>query len=574
MLTFFLNLRMSVKLLLSFSVITAVCMVVGGVGILNIYQLQKLDHDLYAFQTRPLLELRIINGGFEQNRAYMRDMIAEENPRQIEEYVKAMEANTEKINQAMHIFAQNLLTETERKDFAYFSNVLENFNYHKEQVVTLCKAGNQKYAATVLRNDGPKLSLNFNRAIEKLAATKAEAGRQKAEFNAERAQKAVWVMGILVFVSLLLAAGLSLLIARMISRPIESMAVAANRIAKGDLSVEIPPRYLGLQDEIGKLGLAFKVMTENLQSIVKQVYRSSEQVAAASEALTASSGESAQASGQIAGAVVDIAKAADMQQHTVSTTMAVVGQMSAGVQKISTNSVTAVRTADKTLSAAAEGGESISLVVGKMGDIEQIVNHSAAVIGELEKRSKEIGEIVATIAGIASQTNLLALNAAIEAARAGEQGRGFAVVAEEVRKLAEQSQAAAKEIAYIIHKTQADTGNAAAVMGQGTQEVKAGSQLVSRAGTAFNTIIDMVQQVSSDSKEISAAITQIMEGNQLVLASIRDLDEISRGTSAETQLVSAAAQEQSATMKDIVLSSETLARLAEELKQAVTQFKI
>ncbi len=574
MLTFFLNLRMSVKLLLSFSVITVVCMIVGGVGILNIYQLQKLDHDLYTLQTQPLLELRIINGGFEQNRVYMRDIIAEENPQKIEEYVKAMDENTQKINQAMQIFSQSLLTESERKDFAYFSNVLENFNYHKEQVVTLCKAGNQKFATTVMRNDGPKLSLNFNKAIEKLAQTKAEAGKQKAEFNEGRAQGAVWVMGILVLVAFLLAAGLSLLIARMISRPIESMAVAANRIAKGDLAVEIPVQYLGLQDEIGKLGQDFKVMTENLRSIVKQVYRSSEQVASASEVLTASSGESAQASGQIAGAVVDIAQATDRQQQTVSKTMAIVGQMASGVQKISTNSLTATNTADKTLHAAAEGGESINLVVRKMGDIEQIVNHSALMINELEKRSKEIGEIVATISGIASQTNLLALNAAIEAARAGEQGRGFAVVAEEVRKLAEQSQAAAKEIAYIIHKTQVDTGNAAASMGQGTQEVHAGSQLVSQAGTAFNTIIDMVQQVSGDSKEISAAITQIMKGNQLVLESIQELDEISRDTSTETQLVSTAAQEQSATMKEIVVSSETLAQLAEELKQAVTQFKI
>ncbi|WP_325529654.1 methyl-accepting chemotaxis protein [Sporomusa sp.] len=572
--SFFLNLKMSAKLLLSFSIITVVCLIVGLVGILNILQLQELDHDLYTFQTRPLLELRIINGGFEQNRAYMRDIIAEDNPQKISEYISAMEVNTQKIDQAMQKFSQSLLSETEKEDFVYFSNVLENFNYHKDQVVTLCKAGNKKYAHTVLLNDGPKLSLNFNKAIEKLAKTKEDIGREKADFNEGRAQIAVWFMGTLVLFSFLLAAGLSVLIARMISRPIESMVIAANRIAKGDLAVEIPQNYPGLQDEIGKLGMAFKVMTENLRTIVKQVYCSSEQVASASEELTASSGESAQVSGQIATAVVGIAKDTDKQLHTVSKTMAIVGQMSTGVERISSNSLTAAITADKTVGAAVEGGESIELVISKMNDIENIVNHSATVISKLDKRSKEIGEIVDTISGIASQTNLLALNAAIEAARAGEQGRGFAVVAEEVRKLAEQSQAAAKEIADIIHKTQVDTGKAAEAMGEGTREVKAGSQLANLAGTAFNNIIEMVQQVSSESKEISTAITLIAQGNQFVLASIHELDEVSRSTSAETQLVSAATQEQSATLEEIASSSETLAQLAEQLKQAVTEFKI
>jgi methyl-accepting chemotaxis protein len=186
---------MSAKLLLSFSIITVVCLIVGLVGILNILQLQELDHDLYTFQTRPLLELRIINGGFEQNRAYMRDIIAEDNPQKISEYISAMEVNTQKIDQAMQKFSQSLLSETEKEDFVYFSNVLENFNYHKDQVVTLCKAGNKKYAHTVLLNDGPKLSLNFNKAIEKLAKTKEDIGREKADFNEGRAQTAVWFRG-------------------------------------------------------------------------------------------------------------------------------------------------------------------------------------------------------------------------------------------------------------------------------------------------------------------------------------------------------------------------------------------
>jgi len=119
---------------------------------------------------------------------------------------------------------------------------------------------------------------------------------------------------------------------------------------------------------------------------------------------------------------------------------------------------------------ANDGGQTIELAIAQMGKIETTVNSSAQVVSKLGERSKEIGQIVATISGIAGQTNLLALNAAIEAARAGEQARGFTVVAEEVRKLAEQSQEATKKIAVLIGEIQGDTDNAVVAMNNGTRE--------------------------------------------------------------------------------------------------------
>ena len=183
-----------------------------------------------------------------------------------------------------------------------------------------------------------------------------------------------------------------------------------------------------------------------------------------------------------------------------------------------------------------------------MGQIEQTVTRSSSVVAKLGERSKEIGQIVDTISGIAGQTNLLALNAAIEAARAGEQGRGFAVVAEEVRKLAEQSQGAAKQIAGLIGEIRNDTDSAVVAMNEGTKEVRIGTEVVNNAGQSFRDIYTSVSDVTGQVREISAAIEQMAAGSQQIVSSVKEIDVISKDTSAQAQTVSAATEEQSASM--------------------------
>lgn len=139
----------------------------------------------------------------------------------------------------------------------------------------------------------------------------------------------------------------------------------------------------------------------------------------------------------------------DGQVKAVGQAANVIEQMLANIQHVATSINSAADVSSETATAAKTGEKAIDSAIRQMGNIEKTVIDSAQVVVKLGDRSKEIGQIVDTISGIAGQTNLLALNAAIEAARAGEQGRGFAVVAEEVRKLAEQSQGATKQIEEI-----------------------------------------------------------------------------------------------------------------------------
>jgi methyl-accepting chemotaxis protein len=147
-------------------------------------------------------------------------------------------------------------------------------------------------------------------------------------------------------------------------------------------------------------------------------------------------------------------------------------------------------------------------------------------------------------------------------------------VAEEVRKLAEQSQDAAKQIATLISEIQGDTNTAVVAMNEGTREVKLGTEIVNASGHAFQEIATLVTHVSSQIKEISSAIEQMAIGSQQIVGLVKRMDDLSRKASGEAQAVSAATEEQLASMEKIAASSQALAKLAMDLQGAVNKFQI
>jgi len=212
--------------------------------------------------------------------------------------------------------------------------------------------------------------------------------------------------------------------------------------------------------------------------------------------------------------------------------------------------------------------------VKQMQSINQTVKHSSLLVRKLGDRSMEIGQIIETISAIANQTNLLALNAAIEAARAGEQGRGFSVVAEEVRKLAEESQASAKQIATLIGAIQTETTQAVSAMEAGNKEVQTGSEVVVSAGQSFTNIVQRVNEVSEQVQGISATMQRLADGGQNIVNSVSQVEVVTKTTVSQTQRVSASTQEQSAAMEEIASNSQGLAKMAEKLKDIVRAFTV
>ncbi|WP_394138226.1 methyl-accepting chemotaxis protein [Cytobacillus oceanisediminis] len=374
-----------------------------------------------------------------------------------------------------------------------------------------------------------------------------------------------------VGIFILVGAVISYLIVRSITRPLNQLIVATDKVSEGDLTQKFDVKN---NDEISKLGMSFNKMVQSLQHLINQVGEKAVHLASSSEQLTASSEQNNMATEQVANSIQEVASATEQQTEKVKESTAVVKDMSSRIQQIMLNTNIVAKTANETNEVVVKGNSAIDLSTSQMKNINKTVSELGSIVHTLGKRSEEIGQIVNVISEIADQTNLLALNAAIEAARAGEHGRGFAVVADEVRKLAEQSSKSTESIRELISTIQTDTNSAINSMEKGTAEVEKGIDLVNNAGDAFSHIQQFADTVSSQIAEVSASIKDMAEGADQVVEIVSAIEEIAAVTTSESQDVSAATEEQLASMEEIAASAASLSGMAEELLDSIKKFKV
>jgi len=332
----------------------------------------------------------------------------------------------------------------------------------------------------------------------------------------------------------LVAAVLTILIAyylsSSISRPVAEVAERVQAVASGDLThgeLQVKSR-----DEVGALTEAFNAMTKDLRRLLNQVQQAASQVAFASEQISASSEE--------------IAAGNQNQAHEVQKTVELVNEIAAALQQMASGARNAAEESDKASRSAEEGGEAVVKAAEAMNNIKTTVT-------ELGQSSRQIGEIVAMIEEIAEQTNLLALNAAIEAARAGDEGRGFAVVAEEVRKLAERSGQATKEISNLVGGIQGNTVSA-------VKAVEEGVEIANKAGEALRTIIDVVQNTSQLVEDIAQAATRQAANTADAVRAVETVSSITEETASGAEETAASAEE--------------LAGMAQTLRDTIGRFRL
>ncbi|WP_378953068.1 methyl-accepting chemotaxis protein [Pelosinus sp. sgz500959] len=569
---FYNNMSISKKLVCLVALCAFFLSLVGYVGYHYLWNSDKAIGDMY---NNKLISLQLMN----ENRVHQRvvqmemlELMLTTDDNEKKSLLKGMQERIEAYTHNIAELEKIKLDNSQHKMMSEISDLLKKYRNEREVVLNLAMQNKNVEAYQLYtKNVRPIAELLNNRVKELAEYTRKEASDVEEKNKKELAESEMILIGLVLF-SLCLIILLGWKITQLIIKPLSQVVVTSREVAAGNLAVG--KIKIGAEDEIGQVAKAINEMVSSLQGLIKKVSNSAEQVAAASEELTVTAEQSAQAANQVAATITDVAGGAEKQLKLIGNASTTVEQFSASIQQVVANNSTVANTSARAAGTAKEGLGAVETAVNQMSSIEKTVNNSAVVVTKLGERSKEIGQIVDTISGIAGQTNLLALNAAIEAARAGEQGRGFAVVAEEVRKLAEQSQEAAKQIAVLINEIQTETDKAVIAMNEGTKEVRRGDEVVNIAGQSFKQIATLIGDLTMQGQEIANGVQQMEIGSREIVFSMKEIDTISKNTTEQTQTVSAATEEQSASMEEIASSSESLAQMAQELQQAVSKFRV
>ncbi|MDU2064245.1 MAG: methyl-accepting chemotaxis protein [Sporomusaceae bacterium] len=545
------------------------------VGLTGYYYLSQSNRAIDSMYKEQLLAIDWLNTGRTAAKQIESDLFAlmvttddAENKR----LKSDIDAQVKGFNETLANYEKLPLDQKEKAALQDVKQSLQNYRDGRGPVIDLAMQ-NKNQEAYVLYTGKVQIHAHaFSEKLEELAHYTEKKAAEAAERNSQQEKTATFLMVALNILSFILIVAVGWLIRSLIVKPLQQVVTVVEAVAKGDLSVS--DLAIQSRDESGQVAVAVNVMLKNLRELIRMASHSAQQVAASSEELTAGAQQSADVVTQVAGSTSETAAAAQQQADKVEETLRLIVETGEMRKAVGEKAVTITKVSEETAAASEEGNRLVETAVDQMGRIESSVNHSAGVVEKLGERSQEIGNIVDTIAGIAGQTNLLALNAAIEAARAGEQGKGFAVVAEEVRKLAEQSQEAAKQIADLIRSVQADTQQAVIVMKEGTQEAKQGSEVIKQTGSAFENISTLVRQVVTLNQESIQMRQEMGKGTVKIDQYVHDVEKMSRNIMEQAQMISASTEEQSASMEEIAASSQSLALLAQELQETIQKFHL
>ncbi len=522
----FLNLKTSLKLLFAFILIA--CIQIGG-GFFSVYNMGKLNENtenMYGESLQPIQNLNETRYLFQELKVNWRDIFISVSSKERTKLLNDVKAARSEINRNIELYSKTSLNKEQKELLDKFQVELEKYNREYDRSIEVIIKNDTGYYNQMNLN---KLQMELGIIINKLIEINTADAENE---NIDSGKTYTMVKNITLFtitLTFILCIAFGILISRVISKPLNQVVDLVEKVADGDLTETTD---IHTKDEIGILAQSVNRMVVNLRGMIQNILNAAQNLSASSE--------------QVSASTVEIASASANQANAAQTMNELFGELSDAIHSVAKNTEQAALLSNETIKIAQDGEKVVlSSVEGAHVVSDKMIT--------LEQNSNRIGEIIEVIDDIADQTNLLALNAAIEAARAGEQGRGFAVVADEVRKLAERSGEATKQITSIIKDMQEN-------MVMSVKSVQEGLAYTQKSGEAFEEIIKMVSDTDKKVTDIASASVEQAAQSAEVLGFIES--------------ISATTEEATASSEETASSARALAELAEELNASVVDFRL
>ncbi|KJS20562.1 MAG: chemotaxis protein [Clostridiaceae bacterium BRH_c20a] len=551
----FYNMKIASKLITGFILVAIIAGIVGVIGVINIKTMDALNTDMYQRHTATLPDLANAARTYQRERVELRNIYLQTDASKRQEILNKFKDFDKNISQSLANFDAGIKDSSVRESFDALSKAINDFYQFRDDVVSLVQANQMDEAYNLLTgSQASQIAEVVQSRTDELFKLKIDLAKESSDANTAAANTATVTMIAVIIAGVIIAIILGIFISRTISKPVNKMVEVADKLAVGDVNVNVKA---DTKDEIGSLAQSFGRMIENIRGqamateriaagdlTVEVAVKSkndllgkklSEMVEKNNEVLTniaSASEQVAAGSKQVSDSSIALSQGATEQASSIEQLTASLEEISSQTKLNAENANQANELAENAKSNAVQGNTQMKEMLQAMEEI----NESSA----------NISKIIKVIDEIAFQTNILALNAAVEAARAGQHGKGFAVVAEEVRNLAARSAKAAGETTDMIEGS--------------IKKVEGGTKIAKDTAEALNKIVDGIEKVANLVNDIAVASNEQATG----------IGQVNQGVMQVSQVV----QTNSATSEESAAASEELSSQAGLLKEMVGKFKL